>query len=76
MDMQSILTQAGISLISSIIVFTITNIFYANYKEKRRSKEFVFSVLMQSRGMIDKEKIRMMNMIQVVFHKDKKVLEA
>ena len=74
--MQALLLQAGISLVSSIIVFTISNVFYANYKEKRRNKEFVFSILMQSRGMIDKEKIRALNLIQVVFQKDKAVLDA
>jgi len=74
--MQTLLLQAGISLVSSIIVFTISNIFFSCYKEKRCNLEFVFYIFMQSRGMIDKEKIRAMNLIHVVFQKDKKVLDA
>jgi len=75
-QLQIILTSAVVSLIASIITFTITTVWYQSRKEKKQEKIQIFKQLMATRGILDYESVKAINSIPVVFSLDKQVTEA
>ncbi|MCL2363304.1 MAG: hypothetical protein FWC71_01420 [Defluviitaleaceae bacterium] len=80
MNLQEIIVPGIISLIvaiiSSLVTFWVVNVFYAKKQARRRDKMFYFGTLMATRDMMEREWVRALNLITIVFADNTDVLNA
>jgi len=65
-----------IPIVTSLATFLLTTVFYQSRKEHRAEKIRLFGYLMATRMMRDKDRVKVLNTIDVVFCDCKKVVEA
>ena len=65
-----------IPILTSIATFMLTTVFYQSRKEHKAEKKRLFGYLMATRVMRDKERVKFLNTIDVVFCDCKKVVDA
>ena len=73
---QDVIVPIVVSVISSLVTFWVVNVFYTRKQAKRRDKMYVFSMLMSTRDMLEKEWVKALNVITVVFADNEKVIGA
>ncbi len=67
-------TMTIIAILLSPVTAVLISIWVQDRREKRQQKRFIFSSLMSTRHQIvSDEFVRALNMIDVVFHDEKKV---
>jgi len=80
MNIQEIVVPGIVSLvvaiISSLVTFWVVNVFYAKKQARRRDKMYYFGMLMATRDMMEKEWVKALNLITIVFSDNPNVLQA
>jgi len=80
MNIQEILVPGVVSFVvavaSSLVTFWIVNIFYAKKQTRRKDKMYTFGILMSTRDMMEKEWVKALNLITIVFADNDSVIEA
>jgi len=70
------ITSFVFAVFSSLATFYLVNICYAKKQAKRKDKMFLFCSLMATRDMMEREWIRSLNLITIVFGDNNNVLTA
>jgi len=65
-----------IPIITSLATFLLTTVLYQSRKERKAEKTRLFGYLMATRMMRDKDRVKVLNTIDVVFCDCKKVVDA
>jgi len=80
MEFQEIIVPGIVSLIvaivSSLVTFWVVNVFYAKKQARRRDKMYYFGTLMATRDMMEREWVKGLNLITLVFSDNDDVLKA